>query len=1275
MATIQQQKRGTSDRWSALDPVLAAGEIGYETDTVKFKIGDGTTPWSSLSYFSTTSGGGGSGTVTSVDLSVPTGLTISNNPITTSGTLAIGLASGYSIPDTTSQGHWTAAYNWGDHASAGYQPGDADLTAIAGLALDGVLRKTSGVWGMDSATYLTSGSSLNANNLSGTIQGGVLGNSSLYVGTTQIALNRSTANLALTGITSITGGTGTTTITFTSADNTGTPTGAVLLTSGVATSSTAGTVKVDSGNNGTPGTGGANVGIGTINASSVTIGRTGITTTIAGTLAATIPGIGSTIQGWDADLDAVAALSTTGLASRTGAGTWAIVTDNSTNWNTAYTDRNKWDGGSTGLTASTGRASLGANTVGSNIFTLTNPSATTFLKINPDNSITAENASTHVASLGANTIGQNIFTLANPSAITFLRMNADNTVSALSDVNFRAAIGAGTGNGTVTSVTGTSPVSSSGGTTPAISLASGYGDTQSPYGSKTQNYVLAGPTTPTPAAPSFRALVSGDIPDLSGTYVAVSGGNAATATKTTTTVTGTNVADLLYASIADNDYFRLRVGGTATNAGYAEIATADDGTEPIYVRQYTGVFTTLTRTATLLDGSGNTIFPGDMTIQGGDILLGTTSSATTIKTVAATGAVSGSLTIATGDTITSGASGNISVDVGSGASSNGTISIGTTNASAITIGRTGVTTTINGTFSPAALAASVLTGTIPSTVLGNSTVYIGTTAVALNRTTANLALTGITSITGGTGTTALAIASADTTGAASGSVTVSSGVATSSTAGTVRVDSGNNGTPGSGGANVAIGSINASSVTIGRATITTTIAGTLSATISGYVPTTTTIWGQALSGDVTGNLTSVGTITGTSGTTLAISQVSISGTTGNAISIAGGSNTQSTGTPTGGSISITGGAQTNATPVGTGGAVTISGGTGGTNGGGGDVNIRGGIGGGNGNGSVNIGTTSSTAAVTIGNSGTTVNIQNPLLTSVSVVGGGGGEGGQINFARVTDGNQYWAIDSFGTSGTPSLRFIENATTQLTLATGGVATFAGAVKLRAGSTTTDTAPLYFASSTSLLSSVTARAMEFNNKALYFTPSTTPGRAIVATPFYKIVAADNTTLINVSPGVPTTYSAFGTNGIALETGVAYEVEMVLLVSATTASNSSTLIITPGSPTGAAVPSASQLYYDYSASTTVMTNAAATSSVLRAGTTAFPALNTITIATGTTQYVKAYMKGIINIATGGNFTIRMAFTPGAAGTVTGTIYAGSYLKITPLGAEGLTDIGTWA
>ena len=50
------------------------------------------------------------GTVTSVALSVPTGLSITGSPITTSGTLALTYAAGYSIPTDAIQTNWTTAY-------------------------------------------------------------------------------------------------------------------------------------------------------------------------------------------------------------------------------------------------------------------------------------------------------------------------------------------------------------------------------------------------------------------------------------------------------------------------------------------------------------------------------------------------------------------------------------------------------------------------------------------------------------------------------------------------------------------------------------------------------------------------------------------------------------------------------------------------------------------------------------------------------------------------------------------------------------------------------------------------------------------------------------------------------------------------------------------------------------------------------------------------------------------------------------------------------------
>jgi hypothetical protein len=56
MATRMQQRRGTASQWissnDGLGPILNAGEIGWESDTNKFKIGDGVSNWANLDYFS-----------------------------------------------------------------------------------------------------------------------------------------------------------------------------------------------------------------------------------------------------------------------------------------------------------------------------------------------------------------------------------------------------------------------------------------------------------------------------------------------------------------------------------------------------------------------------------------------------------------------------------------------------------------------------------------------------------------------------------------------------------------------------------------------------------------------------------------------------------------------------------------------------------------------------------------------------------------------------------------------------------------------------------------------------------------------------------------------------------------------------------------------------------------------------------------------------------------------------------------------------------------------
>lgn len=99
-------------------------------------------------------------------------------------------------------------------------------------------------------------------------------------------------------------------------------------------------------------------------------------------------------------------------------------------------------------------------------------------------------------------------------------------------------------------------------------------------------------------SPAFKLHVNGDI----GVVGTIDYGY----------LTGGNERNLLYQQMADNDFFRIRCGGPS-NQGWVEIATADDGTEPIYVRQYKGEFASITRTLTLLDGNGDTYCPGKIT--------------------------------------------------------------------------------------------------------------------------------------------------------------------------------------------------------------------------------------------------------------------------------------------------------------------------------------------------------------------------------------------------------------------------------------------------------------------------------------------------------------------------------------------------------------------------------------------------------------------------------------------------------------------------------------
>jgi hypothetical protein len=132
----------------------------------------------------------------------------------------------------------------------------------------------------------------------------------------------------------------------------------------------------------------------------------------------------------------------------------------------------------------------------------------------------------------------------------------------------------GGGGGTVTGVTATSPVNSSGGVAPTISLATAYGDTLNPYASKTANYVLASPDGSS-GVPTFRAIVASDIPTLNQNTTGTAANITASSNSTLTTL---SALSLPYSQLSGTvPTWNQNTTGTASNVT-GTVAIANGGT-------------------------------------------------------------------------------------------------------------------------------------------------------------------------------------------------------------------------------------------------------------------------------------------------------------------------------------------------------------------------------------------------------------------------------------------------------------------------------------------------------------------------------------------------------------------------------------------------------------------------------------------------------------------------------------------------------------------------
>lgn len=109
-------RRSPAAAWTAANPVLASGEIGFETDTGKFKIGDGTTTWALLYYFKN-SNDSTLNDMSEVAIATPT----ADQSLVYDGTVWVNKATTFVHTQSSASASWTVTHN------LGYYPGGVSV--------------------------------------------------------------------------------------------------------------------------------------------------------------------------------------------------------------------------------------------------------------------------------------------------------------------------------------------------------------------------------------------------------------------------------------------------------------------------------------------------------------------------------------------------------------------------------------------------------------------------------------------------------------------------------------------------------------------------------------------------------------------------------------------------------------------------------------------------------------------------------------------------------------------------------------------------------------------------------------------------------------------------------------------------------------------------------------------------------------------------------------------------------------------------------------------